>query len=147
MFPRSLGLIRLTDVTRTKISLLPAALLLLLSGCGADSPPGKPELPLSVSPGWTRKSFEHANPPPGLPDNAKPECWKAEYAGPGAAEVWTCGFAVEGAAFDAMQRTRAEAGTVKFQAGKFLVLVKWTSGSKETITALVRAVQKSLPAK
>lgn len=68
------------------------------------------------------------------------------YSGGGSAEVFTCGYGNTGAAFDAVQRTRAEADTVKFQQGRYLIVVKWSGGSKEEITALVRAIQKSLAA-
>ena len=129
---------------RVFLSLLLGAALSVLSGCGESSLPGKPELPQSVSPGWSRTSFEHVPAPAGLPAGTKTDCWKAAYSGKGAAEVWTCGFSSNGGAFDAVQRTRAEADTVKFQQGKYLMIVKWTGGSKEEVTALVRAVQKSL---
>jgi hypothetical protein len=46
-----------------------------------------------------------------------------------------------------MQRARAEAQTVKFQEGNYLVLVNWNDAPKANLTALVRAVQKALPAK
>lgn len=148
------------DVTRTnrivprKRSLRTLSLLLVtgalaLTGCGGDKAPGKPDLPESVTPGWARKSLEQAPAPAGLPEGSKPECWKAVYTGSGtaSAEVWACGYTYGGGAFDAMQRTRAAADTVKFQEGKYLVLVKWAGGSKEEITALVRAVQRTLKVK
>jgi hypothetical protein len=117
--------------------------ILTLNGCG-ESAPGKPDLPQSVSPGWAQKSFGQAAPPAGLPETSKPDCWKAVYAGKGSAEVWTCGYGNKGGAFDAAQRARAEADTVKFQEGKYLVIVKWSGSSREEITALVRALQKSM---
>ena len=113
-------------------------------GCGAGKPPGKPDLPQSVSPGWTLKSYEHADVPAGVPARVKPECWRAEYAGPGSATVWACGYAEGSSAFDAMQRAESEANTVKFQQDRFLVMVKWNGGSRAEVTALVRGVQKSL---
>ena len=48
-------------------------------------------------------------------------------------------------AFDAVQRARAEAQTVKFQQGASLVLVKWNDVPKDSLTALVRAIQKAVP--
>ena len=127
---------------RALISLLLAALN--LAGCGAGAPPARPELPLSVAPGWTRKSWERSSPPPGIPTPVAAECWKADYAITGTAEVWVCGYAQEASAFDAMQRARAEADTVKFQAGRYLAIVKWAGVSRAEIFALVRAVQKAL---
>ncbi len=120
-----------------------------MTGCGGEKSPDKPDLPESVTPGWARKSLEPAAAPAGLPEGAKPECWKAVYTGSNnaAADVWACGFTSDGGAFDAVQRTRAAADTVKFQEGKYLVLVKWAGGSKEEITALVRAVQRVLKVK
>jgi hypothetical protein len=117
-------------------------------GCGEGAAPEKPELPRSVSPGWTQKTFAHAEALPGLPAGAaKPDCWKAEYGGPGTASVWTCGYKVEGGAFDAAQRFPSSGSQVKFQSGKYLVVVEWTGGSRAEVTALVRAVQKILPMK
>jgi hypothetical protein len=118
-----------------------------LAGCGEGAVAGKPELPQSVSPGWVQKSFVHADPPAGLPAGPKADCWKAEYAGAGTAEVWTCGYAAESGAFDAAQRFGSGADRVKFQAGKYLVVAQWSGGSKVEVTALVRAIQKALAAK
>ena len=50
-------------------------------------------------------------------------------------------------AFEAVQRARAEAQTVKFQEGPYLVLVKWNNVPKDSLTALVRAIQKALQPK
>jgi len=92
--------------------------------------------------------------PEGLPAGTKPDCWKAVYAGtpaanaaPASAEVWACGYEVSGGAFDAMQRARAAADTVKFQEDRYLVLVKWQGGSRDLVTTLVRALQKRLARK
>jgi hypothetical protein len=109
--------------------------------------PAKPDLPASVSPGWVRKSYEPAPPPPGLPDGPAPQCWKAEYAGPGSAQAWVCGYNMSGSAFNAEQRAHAEANTVKFQEGDYLVIAKWNGGSRAEVTALFRAIQKTLQVK
>jgi hypothetical protein len=109
--------------------------------------PGKPNLPETATPGWTRKSLTEGSSPAGLPSTAKAQCWKAEYASKGEAEVWACGFASEGAAFEAVQKGRAEANTVKFQEGKYFITVAWRGVSRDEITALVRAVQRDLKVK
>jgi len=106
--------------------------------CSANKPPGKPDLPASVSPGWTLKSCE--------PVPAKPDCWQANYASAGTAQVQICAYAVEGGAFDALQRTPTEADAVKFQEGKYLLIVKWNGVTRPDITALVRAIQKAMKA-
>jgi hypothetical protein len=107
--------------------------------------PGKPDLPLSISPGWSRVAYDPSPPPAGLPEGRAPECWKANYRGSeGTAEVWACGFRAEGSAFDAMQRARAEANTVKFQAARYLAIVRWNGGSRADVTALIRGIQKAL---
>jgi hypothetical protein len=85
--------------------------------------------------------------PPGIPSTNPPECWKAQYTGPGAADIWVCGYKVESSAFDATQRASAEARTVKFQEGKYLVLVKWNAVPKTSLTALIREIQKTLKPK
>jgi hypothetical protein len=87
--------------------------------------------------------------PAGIPPDGAPECWKADYAGQGSAQasaqVWICGYKANTSAFDAVQRARAEAQTVKFQQGVYLVLVKWNDVPKASLTALVRAIQKAVP--
>ena len=64
--------------------------------------------------------------------------------GQGSAEVWLCGYRASASAFDAVQRARAEAQTVKFQEGSWLVLVKWNNAPTTSVTALVRAIQGAL---
>ena len=113
---------------------------LLAAGCGSGRP-GKPEIPASVSPGWKLSSFDRAAAPAGIPASDGPECWRGEYSGEGTAEVWVCGYKTSAGAFDAVQRARAEAQTVKFQEGSWLVLVKWNNAPKAGVTALVRAIQ------
>jgi len=127
--------------------MLLAGLAIALMGCGEMAMAPKPELPVSVSPGWSQKSFAKAQPVAGLPAGVRAQCWKAEYEGSGAAEIWICGFNGEGSAFDAAQRYPAGADRVKFQAGKYLAVVHWSGGSKADVTALVRAIQKSLGAR
>jgi hypothetical protein len=117
--------------------------LLLAGGCSSGQP-GKPEIPASISPGWKLASFDRAGVPQGIPASESPQCWKGMYEGEGAAEVWVCGYKAKASAFDAVQRARAEAQTVKFQEGPWLVLVKWNNVPKASLTALVRALQKAL---
>jgi hypothetical protein len=130
---------------RTAEFVLLSAVCLALFACGNISGPGKPDLPTSVSPGWSRVSYDQTAPPAGLPEGPTPDCWKATYRGSeGTAEVWACGFRAEGSAFNAMQRARAEANTVKFQEARYLAIVRWNGGSRADVTALVRAIQKAL---
>jgi hypothetical protein len=106
---------------------------------------GKPDLPQSVfiarsgrlcRQGLRLTAFRLMDHPP---------AGRAEYAGPGSAEVWICVYKASTSAFDAVQRARAEAQTVKFQQGANLVLVKWNTVPKASVTALVRAIQKAVP--
>jgi hypothetical protein len=130
--------VTLTDVIwRRQTSLLFAGLLL---GSCATSPPKKPDLPDSISPGWKLSSISQSA-------EGEPACWKADYAGPGSAEVRICWYKAMGSAFDAVQRARAEAQTVKFQVEHYFVLVKWNNAPKPDLTALVRAIQKALAPK
>jgi hypothetical protein len=115
---------------------------LFACACVSNTPPAKPPLPASVSPGWTQQSYTDTAPPAGVTAS----CWLAKYAGPGSADVQICGYAAEAAAFDAQQRAPASGDAVKFQSGKYLVLIHWTGTSRAEITALVRAIQKSLAA-
>lgn len=106
-----------------------------------------PKLPETATPGWVRKSLAQGAPPAGVTDAGKPECWNAQYASKGEANVWACGYAAEGSAFEAMQKGRSEADTVKFQEGRFYVVVQWRGASRDEITALVRAIQRNLKVK
>jgi hypothetical protein len=71
----------------------------------------------------------------GIPPDGSLAGWKAENAGAGPAEVWICAYKASTSAFDAVQRARAEAQTVKFQQGASLVLVKWNNVPKASLTA------------
>jgi hypothetical protein len=133
--------VNLTDVIRRRETLSLLFSSVLLAGCGSETA-AKPDLPASVSPGWRQDSFAPAAKPADIPGS--PECWKANYSGQGTAEVLVCGYKEAGGAFDAAQRARAEAQEVKFQSGRYFVLVKWNNAPKVGITALVRAIQKSL---
>jgi hypothetical protein len=115
----------------------------LLNAC-ATSPPPQPDIPDSVSPGWKLLSLNKSALPSGVPPDGEPACWKADYAGPGSADVWICWYKATGNAFEAMQRARAEAQAVKFQEEHYFILVKWNNVPKASLTTLVRAVQKAL---
>ena len=141
----------LTEVIRIRVTFSLLLASLFLAGCGNQFGGGtqaKPDLPESVSPGWKLGSLMQTPAPPEVPQSATPPvCWKAEYAGPGTAQVFLCRYGVEATAFDAVQRVPAEAQAVKFQVGPWFVLVKWNGAAKTDLTALIRAVQKSLAKK
>jgi hypothetical protein len=124
-------------IWRRQTSLLFAA---FLSGACASGPPPKPDIPESISPGWQLSSLDKST-------DGEPACWKAEYGGPGSAEVSICWYKAAASAFEAVQRTRAEAQTVKFQEEHYFVLVKWNNAPKPSLTALIRAIQKALKPK
>jgi hypothetical protein len=128
-------------IGRRQTSLLFAGLLL---GACASERPSKPPIPASVSPGWKLASLEKAALPVGVPANGAPECWKANYSGAGAVNVWICWYRESGSAFDAVQRTVAQAQTVKFQEGQYFVLLRWNNTDKASLTALIRAIEKAL---
>jgi hypothetical protein len=93
------------------------------------------------------KSYESSAAPDGLPEGAaQPRCWKALYAGSGgaSAEVWVCGYRVGGSAFDAGQRARAAANTVKFYKGRFLAVVRYSGGNRTDLMALIGVLEKDL---
>jgi hypothetical protein len=108
---------------------------MMLSAC-ASGPPPKPDIPDSISPGWKLSSLK--------PSDSDPACWTAEYAGTGSAEIRICWYKATASAFEEVQRTRAEAQTVKFQVEHYFVLVKWNNAPKADLTALIRAIQKAL---
>jgi len=116
-----------------------------VAGCGPGEP-AKPDLPGSVSPGWTLRKMEASAPPEHVPKGGTPPmCWRADYTSEGEATVWACGYRVSGSAFDAWQRMNSAANEVKFQKGQYLVIVQWNNVSQTSITALVSALQRSLP--
>jgi hypothetical protein len=117
---------------------------ILLAACSEGATPRQPDLPASVAPGWTRATYQPSSPPAGLPEGSRPTCWEAGYTGPGVARVWVCGYRNSGGAFDAVQRARAEANTVKFQEGNFLVIATWNGGTRADVTALIRSIQRTL---
>jgi len=115
----------------------------LLAACGPGDAP-KPELPASVSPGWTLQKMEAAGPPAGLPQlGTPPVCWKADYTGNGDATVTACGYRTS--AFEAEQRMPSAPNQVKFHRGAYLILVHWDNVPQAAITALVGAIQRSVP--
>jgi hypothetical protein len=128
---------------RTLSSLLLAVIATWSCGGGSTA---RPDLPNSIAPGWTLSSLTSAPPPPDLPAGSSPACWKAVYSGPGSAQIWICGYASETGAFDAEQRARAQARTVKFQEGRRLVIVQWSETKKTDLESLIRAIQKRLHA-
>ena len=123
---------------------------MLAAGCAVSCSPGdapKPDLPTSISPGWTLRKVESGSPERLPPAETPPVCWKADYASEGTATVWVCGYRVPGSAFEAVQRMQSAAHEVKFQKGLYLVVVQWNNVSQAGITALVGAVQRALPDK
>jgi hypothetical protein len=106
----------------------------MLSAC-TSGPPPKPDIPDSISPGWKLAS---------LVPSGEPACWEAKYTGPGSADLRICWYKATASAFEAVQRARAEAQTVKFPEEHYFVLVKWNNVPKANITALIRAIQKAL---
>jgi hypothetical protein len=115
----------------------------LIAGCSSGAAP-KPDLPVSVSPGWSLRGMVVSEPPAGLPQlGTPPVCWKADYAGEGDATVRVCGYRVS--AFEAEQRMPFSANQVKFHKGVYLVIVQWNDASQASITALVGAIQRNLP--
>jgi hypothetical protein len=134
--------VTLTDVIwRRQTSLLFAPLL--LAAC-ASGPPPKPDIPESVFPGWKLSSLNKSAVPSEIPADGSPVCWKADYLGSGRAEAWICWYKATANAFEAVQRARAEAQTVKFQEEHYFVLVKWNNVPKTSLTALIHAIQKAL---
>lgn len=89
-------------------------------------------------------SLGNAPRPPEVAPDGNPTCWKGSYTGGGAADVAICWYKASANAFEAMQRTRAEAQAVKFQQGNYFVIVKWNNTPKANLAALVRALEKAL---
>jgi hypothetical protein len=115
----------------------------VLTACG-NTPPSRPQIPESVSPGWKLNSLASAPRPEELASDGNPTCWKGSYTGAGTADVSICWYKASANAFEATQRTRAAAQAVKFQQGNYFVIVKWNDTPKPNVSALVRALEKAL---
>jgi hypothetical protein len=90
--------------------------------------------------------MEAGGSPQRLPEgSSKPVCWRAEYAGEGPVTVWACGYQASASAFEASQKMASAAQEVRFQKGRYLIVVDWKNVSQEGITTLIRAIQRSLP--
>jgi len=91
-----------------------------------------------------------STPPARLPQSGTPPvCWKADYTNAndnGSATVWVCGYHVSASAFDAAQRMPPAPSEVRFQKGIYFAVVEWSQVSQASITALVSAIQRTLPA-
>lgn len=130
-------------ICKRQTSLLFAALG--FAACSAG-PPAQPDIPNSISPGWKLAAIAKSARAAELPPDGSPTCWKADYAGQGSAEAWLCWYKETANAFDSMQRVRAEAQAVKFQKAHFFVLVKWNNVPRVNLMALVRGLERALPA-
>jgi hypothetical protein len=145
--PIAVGRHQTNNVNRRRRISSPLLTTALLAACGAGCKPReppKPSLPVSVSPGWTLRKMEASGPPANVPQlGTPPVCWTAYYAGDGDVTVWVCGYRVS--AFEAEQRMPSTANEVKFHRGVYLVVVHWDNVPHAAITALVGAIQRSLP--
>jgi hypothetical protein len=115
-----------------------------------------PRLPESVSPpGWKLTSFDRSaalsympypssRQPSAQVAGGSSDCWRANYAGPGTALIRLCRYNTTNGAFDGWQRARADEQTVKFQEGKYLVLVTSNDTPPAKLTFLMRALQTAL---
>ncbi|HVW11354.1 MAG TPA: hypothetical protein VHC90_22365 [Bryobacteraceae bacterium] len=79
------------------------------------------------------------------PGDAAPTCWRFEYAGEGPVTVWACGYRASASAFEASQKMASAAQEVRFQKGRYLIVVDWKNVSQAGVTTLIRAIQRSLP--
>lgn len=73
-----------------------------------------------------------------------PVCWRADYTSEGEATVWACGYRASASAFEALQRMQPAANEVKFQKGRYLVVVQWKGASQANMTILITALQKAI---
>ena len=113
---------------------------------GAGKPPKVPE---SAAFGWQLKSLNKTEPssaPPTVQQLGFRESWRAEYRGPGTVHVDLYRLKAEAAGLEMMQRWRAEANSVAFFNRHYFVVVRWESADRAALTALVGALEKSLPA-
>src|SRR6185437_15891858 len=84
----------------TSSLLFVAALLAFGSAACGTGDASKPDLPTSVSPGWSLKKSDSSPPPATLPKTGNaPQCWTADYAGEGSATVQICGYHSNESAF------------------------------------------------
>jgi hypothetical protein len=146
--PHTVTLLNVNRRRRTSSLLFAATLLAFgFAACGSGDA-SKPDLPTSVSPGWSLKKMDSSQPPAALPKTSTPPiCWTADYASEGSAAVQICGYRSKESAFEAVQELPPAANQVQIPKGVYLVIVRWNNVSQAGITALVTAVQKTLPDK
>jgi hypothetical protein len=139
---------------RTSSLLFATTLLAVFTVSCSSGAARKPDLPASVSPGWSLKQMDVSTPPARLPQSGTPPvCWKADYisvnndsaADKGSATVLVCGYRVSASAFDAAQRMTPAPNEVRFQKGVYFVVVAWNQVSQAGITTLVSAIERALP--
>lgn len=122
-------------------------LTILLFSC-AGSPATPPKLPESASFGWRLKDIAETN-PDAAPDSVRTlgflKSWRAEYTGPGVANVDVYALKSEAAGLEMTQKWRASAQTVTVFNAKYFVVIHWQTADNASATALVGQIERSLP--
>ncbi len=122
-------------------------LSILLVSC-AGSPALPPKLPESASFGWKLKDIAETN-PDAAPDSVRglgfSKSWRAQYTGPGVANVDVYALKSEAAGLEMTQKWRASAQTVTVFNAKYFVVIHWQMADNASATALVGQIERSLP--
>jgi hypothetical protein len=117
----------------------------LLSNCAA--PAGPPKLPESASFGWKLKDIAETK-ADAAPDVVRTagvtRSWRAEYSGPGVANVDVYALKSEAAGLAITQNWRASADTVTVFNAHYFVVIHWQATDRAAATALVGQIERSL---
>lgn len=127
-------------------------LTILLFSCGAllncAAPTGPPKLPESAGFGWKLKDIAETK-PDAAPDSIRSlgitKSWRAEYTGPGVANVDVYATKSEAAGLEMTQHWRPSAQTVTVFNAHYFVVVYWQAADRAAATALVGQIERSLP--
>ncbi len=110
-------------------------LSILLFSCSTGTA-GPPKLPGSASFGWQLK---------GIRETVPGRQWRAEYGGPGTAEVDIYSVQSAAEALDRTQKWRPAAQTVTAFNDHYFLVIRWQGADRAAATALVGQIERSLP--
>lgn len=133
-------------MTRNTNRIAVLSCLLLLIHCSAPLAP--PKLPDSASFGWKLAGITETK-PDDAPELVRTagfrKSWRAEYAGPGKANVDVYRTKSHAAGLDLTQRWKASAQTVTVFNDSYFVVISWQGADRAAATSLVGQIERNLP--
>lgn len=121
-------------------------LTILLFCCGGSA--GPPKLPETASFGWKLKDVTETK-RDAAPDTIRSlgitRSWRAEYAGPGVANVYVYATKAEASGLEMTQHWKPAAQTVTLFNAHYFVVIHWQVSDRAAATALVGQIERSFP--